>query len=107
MKPIPSLAVLTFLTTCTVSALAAPPIPRSDNCSNSALTHHTLVYFGSTSVLPIIRTVATILYGPPTWTCPLVGPPTSQTLWTFNADVDFDNSGTYDACVTLYVGSHL
>jgi len=82
-------------------ALAAPPIPRGDNCSGSVLTHHTLVYFGATAPNPAIAAAARTLYGNPTWT----GGTCTQNQETFNADVDFDNNGTYDACVTLYVGT--
>jgi hypothetical protein len=95
-----TLAALTLVTAAGGAlALAAPPIPRGDNCSGSVLTHHTLVYDGATAPNPTIRAAAATLYGPPTWDC-------GADQQTFNADVDFDNNGTYDACVTLYVAAH-
>jgi hypothetical protein len=97
----PTLAALTLVTAAAgaSAALAAPPIPRGDNCTGSVLTHHTLVYYGATAPNPTIRAAAATLYGAPTWDC-------GADQQTFNADVDFDNNGTYDACVTLYVAAH-
>jgi hypothetical protein len=98
------LAGLTLLAASAGLALAAtaPPVPRLDNCSDSILPHHTLVYFGATAPNPSIRAAARTLYGNPTHT----GGTCAADQETFNADVDLDANGTLDACVTLYVGAH-
>ncbi|HXH28861.1 MAG TPA: hypothetical protein VNL37_07435 [Candidatus Polarisedimenticolia bacterium] len=59
----------------------------------------TLVYFGATAPNATIRKTAAGLYGTPLSDC-------GADQQTFRGNVDTNNDGVRDTCVTLFVGSH-
>jgi hypothetical protein len=97
----PILAGLAALALAGGSALAAlPPQPVQTCTIGGGITAAiTMVYNGATAPNPTIRASAANLYGAPLSDC-------GADQQTFRANVDTNNDGIRDTCVTLFVAAH-